>query len=99
MLRRAAHSREGGARRNSSIWIEGCQCSRHAGSGVCGIHAEDADRIYDALKRTDIEFVGDLADRDYGCRDFRVRDDNGNMPIVGHDLPNQDESTGKGDPA
>ena len=41
-------------------------------------------------------FVGDLADRDYGCRDFRIRDNNGNMLIVSHSLDNQDELIGQG---
>ncbi|WP_455219426.1 VOC family protein [Kaarinaea lacus] len=61
----------------------------HAGSGVCIILVENADVIYREWKSRDIEFVGDFADRDYGSKDFRIKDNNGNMLIVGHALENR----------
>jgi len=30
-------------------------------------------------------------DRDYGSKDFRVKDNNGNMLIVGHAMKNKNE--------
>ncbi len=63
----------------------------HAGSGVCIIHVEDADHIYNELKSKNVEFVGDFADREYGNKDFRVKDNNGNMLIIGHSLENQEK--------
>jgi len=58
----------------------------HVGSGVCVIHVENADDIYDEWKAKGVEFVGDFSDRDYGSKDFRVKDNNGNILIVGHAL-------------
>ena len=62
----------------------------YAGSGVCIIRVEDADTVYNEWKSKEIEFVGDFAERDYGSKDFRVRDNNGNLLIVGHTLDNQE---------
>jgi catechol 2,3-dioxygenase-like lactoylglutathione lyase family enzyme len=67
-----------------------------AGSGVCFIHVDNADNIYNEFKSKDIEFVGDLSDRDYGSRDFRIKDNNGNMLIIGHALKNEKELLKKG---
>lgn len=61
------------------------------GSGVCMIHVEDAEQIYKELKTNNIEFVGDFSDRKYGNKDFRVKDNNGNILIIGHSLENQNE--------
>lgn len=63
----------------------------YAGTGICNIFVEDADEIYHELSSKHIEFVGDLADREYGSRDFRVRDNNGNMLIISSPLINQKE--------
>lgn len=63
----------------------------HVGSGVCVIQVENADVIYEEWKTKDVKFVGDFSDRDYGSKDFRVRDNNGNMIIVGHALVNKNE--------
>lgn len=60
-----------------------------AGSGICAIRVENADVIYNEWKLNDIEFVGDFSERDYGSKDFRVKDNNGNVLIVGHALENQ----------
>ncbi|MDH5633978.1 MAG: hypothetical protein OEZ10_13445 [Gammaproteobacteria bacterium] len=62
-----------------------------AGTGVCIIRVEDADAVYEEWQSRNIEFVGDFAERDYGSKDFRVRDNNGNLLIVGHALHNRDE--------
>ncbi len=62
-----------------------------AGSGVCLIHVDNADNIYNEWKSKDIEFVGDFSDRDYGNRDFRIKDNNGNILIVAHSLKNKTE--------
>lgn len=62
-----------------------------AGSGVCIIRVDDADTIYNEWKLKDVEFVGDFSERDYGSKDFRVKDNNGNVLIVGHALEKQKE--------
>ena len=66
------------------------------GSSVCYIRLENVDDFYEALKSQpafhhQIEFVGDLADRHYGSRDFRIRDNDGNLLIFGSPLPEQEE--------
>jgi len=63
----------------------------HAGSGLCIIHVENAEQIFNELKSKNVEFVGDFADREYGNKDFRIKDNNGNMLIIGHSLENQNE--------
>ncbi len=81
----------GVARRGDTVIEFGEGRKDFAGSGVCHIHVGDADSLYREWRGMDIEFVGDLADRDYGCRDFRIRDNNGNMLIVGHGLESQEQ--------
>ena len=55
----------------------------HVGSGVCYIHVSDVEAIHQHLKEAGVEMVGTLESRDYGMRDFRVRDNNGNLLIFG----------------
>ncbi len=55
----------------------------HVGSGICYVFVKDVEAIYREFQQRPIDFVGDLADRDYGQRDFRLRDLDGNMLIVG----------------
>ncbi len=68
----------------------------HVGSSVCYIRLENVDVFYEALQNHnpyhyDIEYVGDFADRHYGSRDFRIRDNNGNLLIFGSPLVDQEE--------
>jgi catechol 2,3-dioxygenase-like lactoylglutathione lyase family enzyme len=81
----------GVVRRGQTVIEFGSGRKEFAGSGVCFIHVENADQVHEEWQAQDIEFVGDLSDRDYGSRDFRIRDNNGNMLIIGHPLPNQAE--------
>jgi uncharacterized glyoxalase superfamily protein PhnB len=67
----------------------------HVGSGVCYIRVDDADRLYNEFKSRKLIFVGDYADRVYGCRDFRVKDSDGNILIFGSALPKKDELIAK----
>ena len=89
----------GVVRRGQTVLEFGTGRKEFAGSGVCFIHVENADKVHDEWTARDIEFVGDLGDRDYGCRDFRIRDNNGNMLIIGHALHNQAELLRKGNTA
>ena len=61
----------------------------HVGSGICYIHVQNVDMVYKEFKNAQIEFVGELENRDYGNRDFRVKDNNGNILIIGSPLANQ----------
>jgi transcriptional regulator with XRE-family HTH domain len=63
----------------------------HAGTGVCVIFVRDVDIVYQEYSGKGIEFVGDIANRDYGSRDFRIRDNNGNILIFSSPLINQQE--------
>ena len=81
----------GSVRRGDVIIEFGEGRKEYAGSGVCLIHVDNADEIYNELTSKSLEIVGDLADRDYGNRDFRVKDNNGNILIISHSLNNQNE--------
>ena len=61
---------------------------QHIGSGICYVHVSDADAVYSEFLSSGVEFVDGLQDRPYGCRDFRVRDNNGNILIIGSALSN-----------
>ncbi len=62
-----------------------------AGSGICLIFVSDVDEVYREYSAKSVEFVGDIADRYYGSRDFRIKDNNGNMLIFSCPLINQKE--------
>lgn len=63
----------------------------YAGSGICIVRVENADTIYNEWKLKEVKFIGDFDERDYGSKDFRVKDNNGNMLIVGHNLENKNK--------
>lgn len=86
-----------GAVKRGNVTIEfGEGRKEHAGSGVCVIQVDNADSIYKEWKSKGVEFVGDFSDRDYGSKDFRIKDNNGNMLIIGHALENQKELIAQG---
>lgn len=62
-----------------------------AGTGVCLIFVSNVDSVYKEYSGKPIEFVGNIADRDYGSRDFRIKDNNGNVLIFSSPLVNQKE--------
>lgn len=41
----------------------------------------DVDLVHNEYSDKDLEFVGDISDRGYGSRDFRIKDNNGNVLI------------------
>lgn len=63
----------------------------YAGTGVCIIFVSDVDVVYKEYSNKEVEFFGDIADRNYGSRDFRVKDNNGNVLIFSSPLINQQE--------
>jgi len=81
----------GVVRRGNAIIEFGEGRQAHVGSGVCIVRVENADVIYDQWKANGVEFVGDFSDRDYGSKDFRIKDNNENILIIGHALVNSDE--------
>jgi transcriptional regulator with XRE-family HTH domain len=60
-----------------------------AGTGVCIIFVRDVNLVFEEYSSKNIEFLGDCADRDYGSRDFRIKDNNGNILIFSTPLINQ----------
>lgn len=86
----------GVVKRGNAVVEFGERRKEHAGSGVCIIRVENADAIYKEWKLKEIEFVGDFAERHYGSKDFRVKDNNGNLLIIGSALPNKAELIAKG---
>jgi len=69
---------------------------KFAGSGVCLVFVSDVDTVYQEYLSKKVEFVGDIADRDYGSRDFRIKDNNGNILILSSPLVNKQELINKG---
>lgn len=69
---------------------------KYAGCGVCLIKVENADVVYEEWASREVEFVGDFAVRDYGSKDFRVKDNNGNLLIISSDMENKNELIAKG---
>ena len=61
----------------------------YAGTGVCVIFVSDVDAVHQEYSGKEVEFLGDLEDRDYGSRDFRIKDNNGNVLIFSSPLINQ----------
>ena len=61
----------------------------YSGTGVCVIFVSDVDIVYREYSDKQIEFPGDIADRDYGSRDFRIKDNNGNVLIFSSPLINK----------
>lgn len=51
----------------------------------------DVDAVYEEYSEKQTEFVEHIADRDYGSRDCRIKDNNGNMLIFSSPLINQQE--------
>lgn len=83
---------EYGSVRREDVVIEfGEGRKKYSGSGVCLIHVNNADEIYKEFKSKGVEIIGELEDRDYGNRDFRIKDNNGNILIISHSLINQNE--------
>lgn len=67
----------------------------HVGSGACVIQVSDVESIYEEFRNAGMDFVSDFADRDYGSKDFRIRDNNGNLLVSGSALANKDELIAK----
>ena len=63
----------------------------HVGSGVCYIHVKDVEKVYQLYNILGLNLVGDFETRDYGSKDFRIRDNNGNLLIFGSPLSNKKE--------
>ncbi len=63
----------------------------YAGTGVCVIFVSDVDAVHNEYSDKEVEFFGDIADRDYGSRDFRIKDNSGNILIFSSPLINQQE--------
>lgn len=51
----------------------------HTGQEWCYVVVEDADAHHDRAKAAGAEIVRELADQDYGSRDYSARDPEGNL--------------------
>jgi transcriptional regulator with XRE-family HTH domain len=60
-----------------------------AGTGVCMIFLANVNVVYEEYSAKGLDIIGELANRDYGSRDFRVKDNNGNLLILSSPLINQ----------
>ena len=63
----------------------------HIGSGVCVIQVSNVNYLYEEFVEKGIKIEGDFKERDYGDKDFRLRDSDGNLLIFGSQLVNKIE--------
>jgi len=55
--------------------------------GVCFLHVVDATKVWKRLRHQGIDGVGDIADQDYGLREFVLTDPDGNRIRFGSPRP------------
>ena len=79
------------AARDQTIIEFGERSKDYSGTGVCVIFVSDVDIVYKEYSDKQIEFLGDIVDREYGSRDFRIKDNNGNVLIFSSPLINKQE--------
>lgn len=61
----------------------------HIGSGACVVDVSNIDELYQEFVDQGATLEGDFAERDYGSKDFRIRDHDGNLLVFGSALPNK----------
>ena len=55
--------------------------------GTCFMHVTDATKLWKQLRQLGIEGVGQIADQDYGLREFTLTDPDGNQVRFGSPRP------------
>jgi hypothetical protein len=55
--------------------------------GTCFVHVTDAMKLWKQLRDLGVEGVGDIADQDYGLREFTLTDPDGNQVRMGSPRP------------
>lgn len=68
----------------------------HIGGSAAVLEVNDVDGLYSEFKTRGVNFIGDFAERDYGSKDFRVKDNDGNLLVFGSALVNKKELIAKG---
>ena len=68
----------------------------YVGGSACVIQVGNVDSLYNEFKKRGVHFVGDFSERDYGSKDFRIRDNDGNLLVFGSALANKEEFIAKG---
>jgi uncharacterized glyoxalase superfamily protein PhnB len=71
----------------------------HVGGSACVLQVSDVDSLYSEFKSRGVNFVGDFSERDYGSKDFRISDHDGNILVFGGALANKEELIAKGNVA
>lgn len=67
----------------------------YVGGSACTIQVSDVDSLYNEFEARGVNFVGDFAERDYGSKDFRIRDIDGNQLVFGSALATKAELIAK----
>jgi hypothetical protein len=55
--------------------------------GTCFVHVTDAAKLWKQLRHLGVEGVGDIADQNYGLREFTLTDPDGNQVRIGSPRP------------
>jgi catechol 2,3-dioxygenase-like lactoylglutathione lyase family enzyme len=56
-------------------------------AGTCFVHVADATKLWKQLRHLDVDDVGELADQEYGLREFTLTDPDGNQVRFGSPRP------------
>lgn len=74
-------------RDNVEIHLTASSNARHeAGKSVISIFTDEVDNLYEYFRQNGVEITVTPADREYGLRDFGVKDPDGNVINFGCDI-------------
>ncbi len=59
---------------------------REAGQGIVSIFTDEVDNLYENLVSNNVEITIEPSDREYGLRDFGIKDLDGNIIYFGCDI-------------
>ena len=76
--------------KRDDVTLEIAEKAGHQGNSAIYISVTDVDALYVQMQTVKGGRVGNLYDRDYGVRDFRLEDPEGNVLIFGSDLEDRD---------
>jgi predicted enzyme related to lactoylglutathione lyase len=76
--------------KRDAVTLEIAENPEHKGNSAIYIKVTDVDALYEQMQSVKGGRVGNLSDRDYGVRDFRIEDPEGNLLVFGSDLEDRD---------
>ena len=71
----------------------------YVGGCACIVHVSNIESLYNEFKAKGVVLVGDITGQEYGSKDFRIRDNDGNLLAFGSAMATQQELLGTGNVA